>query len=117
MNYALTFELEYEAQFLHAQMSDIVSDMQSSWLFQHSSLSRCCTYSWITKLFLKGNNVFRFATEQGEQRSGGHDLGLVPLDNPTVFSSIGEDSKLVVEAADSCMNSPTLSSSFPVQSF
>lgn len=79
MNCTVTFELEYDMQFLQARMSEISNDMKSSQLIQVASLSMGCCSARVAKLFLKNNKLLTFVTEQSKLNSGSHDLGLVHL--------------------------------------
>lgn len=85
MVYSVIFKLEYHVQLLLARLSNIASDKQSSELItQDVSLSTCCWYTCVAKLFLK---VFTFVTKLSKQRGSRRELGLVHLDEGTLFSS------------------------------
>lgn len=116
-NYAVSLKLEYAMQFVQARTSNMAHDMQSSRFIQDASLSTCCRYACIAKLFLKSNKLFMFFTEQKKKYSSGRDLGLIHLYDATLFLSNENDGKLLVMAADCCINKPTLSALFHIESF
>lgn len=117
MNYAIAFKLKYKVQFLQPGSYDIAYNMQSAPFIQDASFSTCCHYTCVAKFFFRSNKVLTFVPEQSKLSSGGHDLGLVLLDDDIFFSSNEERARLLVMAADGHINKLTLYVSFHAESF
>lgn len=112
MIYAVAFKLEHDVEFMKATKSDISCDMLSSRFILDSSLSTSCPYIRIANLFFKTYNGLRFITDQCKRSCSGNDLDLVHVDDAILFSSKEEDSRLLFMAVGSCINQPTLFTSF-----
>lgn len=56
---------------------------------QHHTTSIC--YTLIAKLLLKNANIYNFVKKRIKQRSEGHDLSAIHLNDSTLFASIYED--------------------------
>lgn len=65
-------------------------------------LLQCCLIACIATPFLKNENGFMFVTEQEKWSRAGLDLGLVQLDDATLYSSNKKDPMVLVVDTNSC---------------
>lgn len=87
LNYAVTFELQYNVQLLLARAPSIRRYMLSSWFMQNASLSACGSYTCIAKPFHQKQQRAQ-VSEQNNGSSANPDLGIVQINDATSFNAM-----------------------------
>lgn len=117
MDYMVTFEVDYNKQYLQTRTSDIAAP------WNHPSSSRTPSYplssttpalqmsSWKTKT--SSSSIQSRESEVNEL----HEPGIVDLNETTIFSCNEKDAKLLVVSMKSCIENSAHFASFHVQCF
>lgn len=94
-------KLQYIIRFIQAGTMKIVQVIAASHFRQLTSPTTCICYICILKLLLKVADVKSFVKQESRRKSDSHDLGVIHLDERTLFTFQQGSVKILVLCTDS----------------